>query len=213
MSKKLLVITALLLLFSSVAFAQFTLGGNVFNYSSENVKGVFGGGEVSYSPNKMGLRPTGSLSLAIAPYAEYKSADGEWVATKTGKTFRSYRTYMLGAKMGLEYYTTFANGFSGGGTLYLTLRDTFINADGDDHSEGRDWGRQSFLSYGIGAAVNCVCPFSTTVALTLTAFATYDIGGVNWKTHSVKGDQSSSNLSSIGGGWDAGIFVGFRTQR
>ena len=211
--KKITVTVAILLFCSFTLFAQFTLGANVFALSTENIKGVFGGGEVSYAPTKMGIRPTGTLALAIAPSAKYKNADGDWVATKAGKTFRSYRTYMLIARFGVEYYTQFANGFSGGGTLYLSARDTFTNTDGDDHSQNRDWGRQSFLTYGIGAEVNCVCPFSTTVALTLKAFATYDIAGVSWKAHSVKGEQSSYGTDSIGGGYDAGISVGFRTLR
>ena len=213
MSKKITIIVTILLFCSFSLFAQFTLGAKVFAFSTENIKGIFGGGEVSYAPTKMGLRPTGTLALAIAPSAKYKNADGDWVITEAGKTPFSYRTYMLIARLGVEYYTQFANGFSGGGTLYVSARDTFINTDGDNHSYNRDWGRQSFLTYGIGAEVNCVCPFSTTVALTLKAFATYDISGVSWKAHSVKGEQSSYGTNPIGGGFDAGISVGFRTLR
>ena len=213
MSKKITIIVTILLFCSFALFAQFTLGANVFAFSTENIKGIFGGGEVSYAPTKMGLRPTGTLALAIAPSAKYKNADGSWVITEAGKTPFSYRTYMLIARLGVEYYTTFANGFSGGTTLYVSARDTFMNSDGDDHAQNKDWGRQSFLTCGVGAEVNCVCPFSTTVALTLKAFATYDIAGVSWKAHSVKGEQSSYGANSIGGGYDAGISVGFRTLR
>lgn len=216
---KKIIILLVVFLVSVSLFADFSLGFKATGYKGENVKGAFYGLSFNYAQPKDGIRFISDLGFGISPRAQYRNdSSDEWVISQStkGSGPRSYRTYMFDAKLGIEYYKAFANGYTGGGALYVSARDVVINNDGETHPSYTDWGRQSFLTYGIGGYLNFTFPSlnkdrvnALPVSLSLRPFFTLDLAGISWKTHSVSGKQSSFGQTNIKGGVDYGVTICF----